>query len=126
MKETLNKAIAFGREKIASFKKDPLFLSRWDEPNLRYRDDQHITSRVNPSGYRWVGNHYKGTYWMFSEDMHNGIMPFLHVIRRGTPSPFAARIEPANPGLEAMLAQAIGGERHGRDLPEALCNFIRT
>lgn len=106
--------------------KDPLFLSRWDEPNLRYQDDQRITSRVNPKGYRWVGNYYKGTYWMFVEDMHNGIMPFLHVVRRGTPSPLSARIEPVNLDLGAMLANALGGERYERDLPEALCNFIRT
>jgi hypothetical protein len=125
MKKLMNKYLLVYREKVASFIRDPFFLSFWDKPYLRSTDNNRITSRLSPEGYRWPGNHYRGIFWMFLEDMHNGIMPFMHVLRRGTPSPFTARLEPTNQSHEAILAQALGGERHHGELSDALCEFVR-
>ena len=123
MKTTQSDNLKTWKKKLTCFLRDPLFLSRWVDPLYFHRERNRLSvSSYNiDSRSRWYP--YERDISMFVEDMHNGIMPFTHIHRED--SQFAVRLDPPREGLEAVIAEALGGKRRQWDLPDALCDFIR-
>lgn len=120
----MNNLINKVKESIKSFLKDPLFLRRWEEP-LYSRDsnDNQLSVRVSGRNKRGL-YHYHGDSWLFIEDMHNGIMPFMHY--RGEREKYPTRTEPHSPQKEGLIADGISRRGHRTFLGDALCDFVRT
>jgi len=125
MKKILNNFTRALKKRVDVFLQDPLCLSRWVPPYLGRNRDNQISVRVGNEGYRWVIDRYHGDVFMFIEDMHQGIMPFMH-LRSEDKTLFRARLEPENAAAQELIVAAMnhGGRRY--DLADALCEFIRT
>lgn len=109
---------------LKSFWKDPLFLRHWEDPfYTRRRNDNQLSVRVvGPN--RGRSDYYNGGSIMFIEDMFTGIMPYM--LSRGEREKYPARIEPAAPEKESMLADGISGRGPRSHLADALCDFVRN
>ena len=122
MKTTPNNILKDCKEKIISFLKDPLFLSRWVDPYYSRRETNRISVAAHGSSYRWRWYPYEREIHMFVEDMHNGIMPYRLYSDQ---SQFEVKLDSKGDGLEALISEALHGDRYGYGLAEALSDFIR-
>lgn len=121
MKTTSTNILKSWKEKIVSFLRDPLFLSRWVSPYHPQRETNRISVAAHVGGYRRRLYPHESEIRMFVEDMHSGIMPFTR-LHRGQ-SQFDVHLDPNRDGLEALIAEALHGDRY--DLTDTLCDFIR-
>lgn len=122
----MNKYFKKIKEVVLVYLKDPLLLRKWDQPDYyryRGRGDNNNQLSFRSSRNRRHRYHYHGTSSMFIEDMFSGIMPFM--IYSGVREKYPAKIEPAAPDKEAIIAQGLSGRRHRTALGEGLCDFVR-
>jgi len=109
---------------LKSFLKDPLFLSYWEETLYsRSKKEGQLSVRIVARNKRHRYS-YNGDSFMFIEDLHTGIMPFM--IYQGEREKYPARVEPASPEKELIISDGISGRSYSRFLSDALCDFIRT
>jgi hypothetical protein len=114
------------KEAVLGYFKDPLLLRKWEQSDYyRYRgrvcDDNQLSFRGLQNRHRKY--HHHGMSSMFIEDMYSGVMPFM--IYSGVGEKYPAKIEPASPDKEKIIAQGLSGRRHQITLGEALCDFVR-
>lgn len=104
------------------FARDPLFLRHWEEEWYSHPPkDNQLSVRVvgrNKRGYI-----YNGDSFMFVEDIHTGIMPFM--LYRGEREKYPARIEPVSLEKQRIIANGILGRSYPRMLNDSLCDFVR-
>jgi len=122
MGKLLNSAI----DKMLSVVNNAAFHSRL-EPSAEIWDTKErdqLSVRVYGEALPEKGYDYRGSVFMFVEDMHNSIMPYLHISREPEQT-FTASIEPTNSTVETMVTEGLrsGGPRYR--LVDALCDFVR-
>ena len=108
---------------VKPFLKDPILLNKWNDTVIGGRPDgKRMTAWVN-DGYRLtIGrDDYTGDVFMFVQDMHQIIMPSSG---RRSNHQYSAVLEPANNILTGKVVKALGGDRYGRDLSDALRKFV--
>lgn len=123
---TMKKYFKKIKDAVWVYLKDPLLLRKWDQPDYyRYRGHRDSDNQLSfgSSRNRRHRYHYYGTSSMFIEDMFIGIMPFM--IYNGVREKYPAKVEPAAPDKEAVIAQGLSGRRHRTTLGEGLCDFVR-
>ncbi|MFA6189918.1 MAG: hypothetical protein WC711_00160 [Candidatus Staskawiczbacteria bacterium] len=119
----MNNFIKKAKESLKSFLEDPLFLKYWEEEYYsRPREDNQLSVRIS-GRRRERAYQYNGDSFMFVEDMHTGIMPFM--IYRGEREKYPAKVEPISPEKERLIAEGISGRGYRRFLGDALCDFVR-
>jgi len=112
-------------DKVISVLNKTLFKSESDSHEKMWARNEPDQLSVRTSGEALEkGYDYKGSVFMFVEDMHNTIMPFLHVMREGGQT-FDATVDPANHAIEEIITEGLVGRDHFRGLPDALCDFVR-
>ena len=120
----MNNFVKKTKEFLRSFRKDPFFLNRWEDPWYSHRRNNNQLS-VRTSGRRRRKPYsYSGNSHMFIQDMYTGVMPFM--IHRGEREKYPARIEPPSPQKEKLISDGISKHGHHSFLGDALCNFVRT
>ena len=107
-----------------SFLKDPLFLHYWSREYLSRRQDEDRLSVRTSGGGGSKRNLYSGRSFMFIEDFHIGIMPFM--LKRGEREKYKIHLNIKSPEKERLIANGISGRSYNMFLGDALCDFVRN
>lgn len=112
-----------------SFIKDPLFLHKWDHDRIYSYGNRNRNNRLHENiyhGYSHDPFYLQADSYMFIEDVHTGVMPFIRFRRRSATDPKFTTNPTLTPAVERMVAQGISGSPHTFDLSEACSEFIRN
>lgn len=120
MSSFIKKIIALSK----AFLQDPLCLKKWDSPDY-YRhlsSADQLSIKISSSKKSDLYS-YNGDSFGFTQDMHSGIMPFMHY--RGKREAYPTRVEPASAEKERLIVEGISSRDNAHFLEDALCDFVR-
>lgn len=88
----------------------------------RNRNDNQLSVRAGYHSGKLY--HYNGDGNNFVQHIYTGIMPFTHMA--GQREKYPAKVEPASPDKERLIASGISNRSYPRFLADALYDFVRT
>ena len=116
------------KEIIKSFKKDPFFIHAWDNEKIYgySRKKQSNELHKNIYGGYWHNPYYSySNTHMFIEDVHTGVMPYLHFIKKDYTGPNFSFNDDIDTGLQKIICCGISGRDTFPNISDVVTSFIR-